>query len=59
MIATQQITTQGVAVLNLRALGKPETPEAIKAEVERLNRANRLDCCRPGFLADLWKVTPC
>ena len=56
MIATERITTKGVAALNLRARGKPETPEALKEEIERLNRANRLACCRPGFLADVrWR----
>lgn len=42
-----------IARLNLRALGKAETSEAVEAEMLRLERANNLEGCRPGFLADL------
>lgn len=40
-----------VARLNLRTLHKPETPEALNAEVTRLHRA--MDMARRGALQNL------
>lgn len=48
---------RGVAMRNLKALGKPVTTEAVSEEIQRLESANRLACCRPGFLADVrWRA---
>lgn len=48
---------RGVAVRNLKALRKPITPTEVSKEIDRLERANQLACCRPGFLADVrWRA---
>lgn len=48
---------RGVAVRNLQFMRKPVTPQNVTKEIARLERMNRLACCRPGFLADVrWRM---
>lgn len=52
-----QTDLRRIAVRNLAVLHREATPTAVRQEIERLERADRLACCRPGFLADVrWRA---